>query len=187
MTAADDRDVVRWSKRLSTLLRHRAGKVGLAMDPAGWDAIDDVLTRLALGRQQLDEAVARNDKGRLQVDGDRVRACQGHSLTGMPVTLDALEASWERVAPTASMWHGTRADLVERIRATGLHAGGRTHVHLAEAPGSPVGRRSQVDVLLEVDPAALAAAGIAVHRAPNGVLLARAVPPAAIVGVGTRT
>ncbi len=52
-------------------------------------------------------AVEHNDKQRLQVDGDRIRACQGHSLEGMPVTCEALENSWERVHPDHLLWHGT--------------------------------------------------------------------------------
>ncbi|MFC0627754.1 RNA 2'-phosphotransferase [Kribbella deserti] len=85
--------VVRHSKAISKLLRHTAGERGLAMTPDGWSSIDDVCALLCLTRQQLDEAVAQNDKKRLQVDGDRIRACQGHSRLHMPVTLEALEAS----------------------------------------------------------------------------------------------
>jgi putative RNA 2'-phosphotransferase len=57
--------------------------------------------------------VANNDKGRLVVEGSRVRACQGHSLQHMPVTREALEASWVIVRPEASLWHGTRSVAID--------------------------------------------------------------------------
>jgi putative RNA 2'-phosphotransferase len=168
-------DVVRISKKLSWLLRHGAGEKGLAMTPDGWAAIDDVLTQLGIDRPALDRAVELNDKNRLQVAGSLIRACQGHSLAGMPVTVEALESSWLRVYPTASLWHGTTPAAVPAIRRDGLRPGRRTHVHLAPSPDSRVGKRFTAAVLLRVDPADLV-----VFEAPNGVLLTRHVPPAAI-------
>ena len=166
----------RTSRRISRLLRHTAGEHGLTMSADGWALIEDVLEILKLDRAALDAAVKHNDKQRLQVDGDRIRACQGHSLEGMPVTCEALENSWERVHPDHLLWHGTNRQVLPAIQVDGLLPGRRTHVHLAPAKDSHVGRRSAVDVLLAVDPA-----NLAVYRAPNGVLLTRFVPPDAIV------
>lgn len=166
------------SKRLSWLLRHGAGEQGLTMTADGWAAIDDVRRLLGMDRAALDAAVRHNDKQRLQVEGERIRACQGHSLDGMPVTREALEKSWERVYPVDLLWHGTNQAVLPAIQRDGLLPGRRTHVHLAPSRDSHVGRRSAVDVLLGVDPGDLA-----VYRAPNGVLLTRLVPPDAIVEV----
>lgn len=157
---------------MSRLLRHAAGERGLAMSADGWAAIADVQQLLGMERGDLDRAVEANDKQRLQVDGDRIRACQGHSLAGMPVTREALENSWERVYPDQLLWHGTTQGVVAVIQRDGLKPGRRTHVHLA-ADQRP---RTRVDVLLRVDPV-----NLAVYRAPNGVLLVREVPPDAIV------
>jgi len=170
------KDVVRDSKRLSWLLRHGAGDQGLAMTADGWAAIDDVCALLELDRTALDRAVRHNDKNRLQVDGQRIRACQGHSLQGMPVTREALENSWRPVRPAGPLWHGTTEAAYEGIRAHGLLPGRRTHVHLAPSKDSKVGKRSAVEVLLQIDPSELA-----VFEAPNGVLLTRQVPADAIV------
>lgn len=144
------------------------------MTPDGWSSINDVCALLDLTREQLNEAVAQNDKRRLQVDGDRIRACQGHSRLNMPVTLEALEASWTVYQPQGLLWHGTNAQAVGSITATGLHPGRRTHVHLTQTRDSPLGRRTPVQ--LRVDPTDLT-----VFEAPNGVLLTRSVPPANIV------
>ncbi|MCB9674304.1 MAG: RNA 2'-phosphotransferase [Alphaproteobacteria bacterium] len=171
-------DLVRKSKKLSWLLRHGALEARLPMDEAGWASIADVLRHTGLTRPQLDRVVAENNKSRLEVRGDRVRCSQGHSLEGMPVTLDALEASWTRLARTAPLFHGTRLDLVEPIVRGGIQPMGRTHVHLADSPDSTVGKRASVAVLLEVDPERLEGLWVSA----NGVYLTRRVPSAAIVG-----
>jgi putative RNA 2'-phosphotransferase len=168
------------SRRLSRLLRHTAGDRKLGMTPDGWALIEDVCGLLGMGRAALDAAVEGNDKGRLEVDGERIRACQGHSVEGMPVTREALENSWRRVVPGELLWHGTSSAVLEAIRRDGLRAGRRTHVHLAPSRNSHVGKRSRVDVLLGIDPAKL---GQPVFQAPNGVLLVRDVPARAIVEV----
>ncbi|MFK4087072.1 RNA 2'-phosphotransferase [Kribbella sp. NPDC020789] len=160
------------SRALSKLLRHTAGERGLAMSADGWAAIEDVLGLLEMDRGRLDRAVAENDKQRLQVDGERIRACQGHSLAGMPVTREALENSWERVHPTDLLWHGTTQRVVPVIRREGLLPGRRTHVHLAADQRGRAGS----EVLLGVNPV-----NLVVYRAPNGVLLVREVPADAIV------
>ncbi|MGW6200682.1 RNA 2'-phosphotransferase [Kribbella sp. NPDC055110] len=166
------------SRAVSRLLRHTAGERGLTMSADGWAAVPDVLRILGLTRERLSVAVRENDKQRLQVDGERIRACQGHSLEGMPVTREALENSWERIYPEDLLWHGTNRAALPAIEREGLRAGRRTHVHLAPVKDSRVGLRTNVEVLLGVD-----CADLAVYRAPNGVLLTREVPVGAIVRV----
>ncbi len=150
------------------------------MDPAGWAPVPQVLAVLDISAEQLDNAVQNNTKQRLQRCGDRIRASQGHSRAGTPVEMDALEASWDRVEPTGSAWHGTRYAAVEPIRRDGLDPGERTHVHLAASLDSPRGKRANVEVFLGVDMACLDQAGLTVFRAANDVLLVRRVPPECI-------
>ncbi|MBC8066747.1 MAG: RNA 2'-phosphotransferase [Deltaproteobacteria bacterium] len=176
-----DRGAIARSKRLSWLLRHGAGERGLAMDTAGWAAIDDVLVATGLSRDELDEAVRTNTKRRLQFDGERVRACQGHSQRNTAVTREGLERSWQRWDGEASLWHGTALAALDGIAAHGILPIARTHVHLADAPDATVGKRAHVDVLLEVDPRRLRARGLDVFVAPNAVVLVREVPPDCIV------
>jgi putative RNA 2'-phosphotransferase len=174
---------VKRSKQLSWLLRHGAIETGLAMDKAGWVDVADVLATLEMSYDELLSAVATNDKGRLQLTDARVRACQGHSLAGVPVTCEALERSWQTIAPTESLWHGTNAGAIAGIAEHGITAGQRTHVHLARQPDSHVGKRARVDLLLEVSPSLLDGASLPVFEAPNGVILVRHVPVSCIVGV----
>lgn len=173
-------DLSRVSHKLSWLLRHGARESKLAMDTAGWASIDDVLSIVRVPRPVLDAVVRDNNKSRYELRGDRIRACQGHSLDGTPVTLEGLEASWAVDPRSEPIWHGTSVDALTSIASQGLLPGERTHVHLAGETNSKVGKRAGVDVLLRVEPDELRAAGVTVFRSPNGVILARAVPPSCI-------
>lgn len=175
------------SKRLSWLLRHGAGEEGLSMDAAGWVPVSEVLHKLRLQRPVLEQVVAENNKSRLELVGERLRACQGHSTEGMPVTCDALEASWEHHVGDGSLWHGTTVEAVTGIVREGIRSVGRTHVHLAEGTESKVGKRAQVAVLLEVSAVKLRAAGLGIFQSSNGVVLVRHVPPSCLVGLVTAT
>jgi putative RNA 2'-phosphotransferase len=171
------------SKKLSWLLRHGAPSQGIAMDDAGWVAVDDVLRVLGMPRSLLEAVVENNTKNRLDLRGDRVRASQGHSREGMPVTLAGLEASWEEVHGDAPIWHGTSVDAVHGIAREGIRPARRTHVHCTDARDSAVGKRSRVDLMLEIRPERLRARDLRVFRSQNGVILVREVPVACIVGL----
>ncbi|EPX63144.1 phosphotransferase KptA/Tpt1 [Cystobacter fuscus DSM 2262] len=176
--------LARKSKKLSWLLRHGAREMGLAMDSAGFALIGEVLRMTGLSREELDEVVAENNKSRYEVRGKQVRAVQGHSLEGTPVTLDGLERSWDEVLADAPLYHGTSVAAARAILSgEGIHSAARTHVHLAAAVDSKVGKRAGVDVLLVISPARLRASGLRIFRAPNGVLLARAIPATTLVDV----
>jgi putative RNA 2'-phosphotransferase len=180
-------DLKHKSKRLSWLLRHGANEVKLAMDTAGFASIAAVLKDTHLSRAELDEVVAENNKARFEIRGDQIRACQGHSLEGTPVTLEGLEATWHVVTEQALVFHGTDVAAARSIVIEGIKPAARTHVHLAPSEDAKVGKRAGVDVLLAISPPALAARGLRILRAPNGVLLARQVPRDAIVEVRAGT
>jgi putative RNA 2'-phosphotransferase len=177
-------DVVRVSKRLSYVLRHRPDSVGLALDEAGWADVDVLLAALAahglpLSRAELEHVVATNDKRRFAFDGAgaRIRASQGHSV---PVAL-----GYAAEPPPAVLFHGTVERHLPAIRAEGLRPGGRHAVHLSPDADTArrVGARRGRPVVLRVDAAAMAADGVAFTRSSNGVWLVDAVPPRYIRGV----
>ncbi|MFG1922000.1 RNA 2'-phosphotransferase [Cryptosporangium sp. NPDC048952] len=159
------------SKRMSLALRHEPGRFGLTLDPAGWVSIDDFLAALQIDRADFDTVVALDDKQRFAVIDDRVRANQGHSVT--------VELGYRPAEPPAVLFHGTSADAVPSIRATGLHRGKRHHVHLSpdEATAQRVGsRRRGAVAILTIDAAAMARDGHVFYRSDNGVWLVEAVP-----------
>lgn len=171
----------RLSHRLSSTLRHDPGD--LAMDAAGWVSIDALLDALKVSRELLDAVVAENNKSRFSVRDGRIRACQGHSLATTPITREALEASWSEDADSATLWHGTSLDALEPIARQGILPQERSHVHLAAATDSAVGKRAGVDALIAVSTDALRARGLRVYVSDNGVRLAREVPPGCLSGV----
>ena len=187
MTQREDRALVRGSKKLSWLLRFGALEAGLQMDAAGWVERADLLRAASLDAGQLDEIVRHNNKQRFQVDGARVRACQGHGTEGTPVTRDALEASWAVYQGDDIIWHGTSVAALDGIASLGILPADRSHVHLAASASSRVGKRANVAVMLQVSVAGLRRLGREVFVSPNGVVLARDVPAAAIVGLVAQT
>lgn len=174
---------VEHSKKMSWLLRHAATSQGVAMDAAGWVEIAEVLRALGLSREQLDAVVRDNSKARFEVDGSRIRATQGHSTAPGAVSLAALEASWAPYDGSGPLFHGTNPSAISGIAREGILPVSRTHVHLAAAVDSQVGKRANVAVLLEVSAARLRAQGLGVFVSPNGVILARRVPVDCIVGL----
>ncbi len=166
------------SKRLSYVLRHHPGSVGLTLADGGWVAVDELLAALgrhgrSVSRAELDRVVADNDKQRFAFDptGSRIRAQQGHSL---PVDLGLDPAQ-----PPAVLFHGTPRRNLDSILAQGLHRAGRHHVHLSPdvTTARRVGGRRGDAVVLEVDTAAVPGA---FYRSGNGVWLTDAVPPHAL-------
>jgi putative RNA 2'-phosphotransferase len=171
-------DVVRVSKRLSYVLRHQPGSIGIELDQAGWTDVQRLLAALAahglpLTRADLDRVVASNDKRRFAYDasGGRIRASQGHSR---PVDLGYLP-----VAPPPELFHGTVERFLPAILEQGLRPGRRHAVHLSgdvDTARTVGGRRGRA-VVLRVDSATMARDGAVFTRSANGVWLVDAVPP----------
>lgn len=176
-------NIVEKSKTLSWLLRHGAREAGVAMDAAGWVPVNQVLRYLRMTREELDEVVETNSKNRLEIKNDRVRAVQGHSTDNMPVTLEALEASWNLYEANGSLFHGTTVEATDPISREGLVPQKRTHVHLAPSLDSKVGKRSATPVVLEISADRLRDAGEKIYEAQNGVVLVRRVPVSCFVGL----
>jgi putative RNA 2'-phosphotransferase len=177
MTDVDRERLVRLSKRMSKALRHDPARAGLTLDAGGWVPVETLLAAMRIERADLDAVVAGNDKQRFAVrrgaDGvERIRANQGHSV---PVELGLPPAT-----PPARLYHGTGAVALASIRATGLHRGGRHHVHLSadrETAQRVGARRGGAVVIIAVDAGAMARDGHLFYRSANGVWLTDAVPP----------
>jgi putative RNA 2'-phosphotransferase len=170
-------DLVKISKFLSYVLRHEPGAIGLALDANGWADVDELIAKAhaagtPLDRDGIAAAVATNDKQRfaLSPDGARIRANQGHSID--------VDLALSPQTPPDVLYHGTATRFLDSIRAQGLVAGQRQHVHLSadRDTATRVGARHGTPVVLAVDARAMHAAGLAFVRSDNGVWLADAVP-----------
>ena len=169
---------IRRSKRLALVLRHRPEAIGITLDRHGWVSVTELLAALAdhgtgMDREDFARVVESNDKQRYEWDTetDRTRARQGHSL--------AVDLGLKVSSPPAELFHGTPRRNVASILATGLDRRGRHHVHLSVdvATAQRVGARRGDSVVVRVDAARMAAAGIEFWRTDNGVWLTDNVPP----------
>ncbi|MFG2014074.1 RNA 2'-phosphotransferase [Actinomadura geliboluensis] len=172
----DDRRVVKISKYLAKHLRHRPERIGLTLDPEGWADVPELLAAaarhgFALTRSELEHVVNVNDKKRYEMDGDRIRAVQGHSV---PVDLKL-----PAVSPPEFLYHGTVAASVAAILRDGLLPMGRHAVHLSpdRETARRVGARRGRPVVLVVESGRMAADGHEFRVSANGVWLTEAVPP----------
>ncbi|MEU9520223.1 RNA 2'-phosphotransferase [Streptomyces sp. NPDC048224] len=173
--AHDDRRTVKVSKYLSKHLRHQPERIGLTLDAGGWVEIDTLISAAAahgfrFTRAELDHVVATNDKRRFAVEGTRVRASQGHSVS--------VDLGLPPATPPPYLYHGTVSRHLEAIRAEGLRPMNRHDVHLSpdRDTATRVGARRGRPVVLSVDAAAMHRNGHIFHVSANGVWLTKHVP-----------
>ncbi|WP_404305633.1 RNA 2'-phosphotransferase [Neorhodopirellula lusitana] len=173
-----DNNLVSTSKFLSLVLRHRPEVVGLQLDDEGWLDINQLIVNANergkdLTLESLHDVVASDDKKRfaLSDDGLRIRASQGHSVTGIDLKLD-------ETTPPERLYHGTVEKFLCSIRATGLQKRSRNHVHLSadEATATKVGSRRGKPIILRVDAAAMHQTGHRFYLSDNGVWIVDAIP-----------
>ncbi|MDX3385986.1 RNA 2'-phosphotransferase [Streptomyces niveiscabiei] len=170
-----DHRTVKVSKYLSKHLRHQPARIGLRLDPAGWTEIDTLLAATAahgfpITREELDHVVATNDKKRFAIEGTRIRASQGHSVS--------VDLALPATAPPALLFHGTHPRALPPIRTEGLRPMNRHDVHLSQdrETATRVGARRGRPVVLTVDSGAMHRDGHVFQLSANGVWLTKAVP-----------
>ncbi len=168
----------RLSKFLSYVLRHDPGSIGVELSPAGWIAVDALLTASRkhgkpLSREQLEQIVHGNDKQRFAFseDGLQIRANQGHSLS--------VDLGYEPAQPPEVLYHGTTHKFLDSIRQHGLQKRSRHHVHLSvtQETAAAVGARRGKPTILTIRSREMHEAGCAFYVTPNQVWLTEEVPP----------
>ncbi|MFQ5796239.1 MAG: RNA 2'-phosphotransferase [Candidatus Bipolaricaulia bacterium] len=177
-----DKQLVRISKFLSLVLRHRPETIGLSLDQGGWARVDKLLIKANRAGKSLNEAllrqvVERNDKQRfsLSEDGLKIRANYGHSI---PVDLGL-----EPLMPPEFLFHGTAARVLESIKRQGLLPRKRNHVHLSpdERTAVQVGKRHGKPIVLTIQAGRMYKHGFEFYRSGNGVWLTEQVPARYII------
>ncbi|MEM7559850.1 MAG: RNA 2'-phosphotransferase [Planctomycetota bacterium] len=167
------------SKFLSLVLRHQPEVIDVVLDAEGWLEIDLLIANANARGKQLSlelihEVVANCDKQRfaLSEDGLRIRANQGHSVSGVELKLEPVE-------PPETLFHGTVANFLDSIRTQGLQSRSRHHVHLSGdiETASKVGQRRGKPIIISVDSGRMHGDGFAFFRSANGVWLTDTVPP----------
>jgi putative RNA 2'-phosphotransferase len=172
-----DPSLVKTSKFLSLVLRHRPERIGLTLSEDGWAKVSELLHLMTaaghpLTRETLMRVVAENDKQRFAMseDGSRVRASQGHSLE--------IDLDLPPVEPPALLYHGTAERFVDSILEHGLLRGSRNHVHLSldVETATRVGQRHGKPTVLLVAAGVMQRDGRTFFLSENGVWLTEHVP-----------
>lgn len=173
-----DQHLVKISKFLSLILRHKPQVIGLRLDANGWAEIDELVDRvnqhgIPMTRELLETIVHSNDKQRFAFNSahSHIRANQGHSVT-VNLGLSAQQ-------PPPLLFHGTATRFLAAIRSQGLISGQRQHVHLSadERTAIKIGQRHGSSVVLKIAAAAMHQGGFQFFLSENGVWLTAAVPP----------
>jgi putative RNA 2'-phosphotransferase len=172
-------DLVRLSKFLAVMLRHKPEQFDLILDPEGYTDTDAVWAHV---QQRYPDtytyqdllAVVEGDqdgKKRYEIVGTRIRALYGHS--------DVRPISYPPAEPPEILYHGTGSAALETIRQEGLKSMGRQYVHLTINPGRAhkVGQRHRGKlVVLTIRAGEAAKAGITFYHPEPEHYLADAIP-----------
>ncbi len=163
---------------LAFALRHHPLRFGVGLDDDGFADLDELVVGIrfshydwaTLDREQVEDAVRGTDPGRFELRNGLVRARYGHSV--------ALGSPGELQAPPDVLLHGTAADAVATVLATGLRPMNRAFVHLTSNPdyAAQVVTAKGGGVVLRVRAKEAAAEGIEFFQANAHVWLAREVP-----------
>jgi putative RNA 2'-phosphotransferase len=172
-----DHSLIRTSKFLSLVLRHRPEAIGLSLDEHGWADIDELLEAAKqsgkhLTRELICRVVGESDKKRFAINDDqtRIRASQGHSVD--------IDLGLQPVQPPEMLYHGTVGRFLASIMQTGLRSGSRQHVHLSPdtETAAKVGQRRGVPVILKIRSGDMYRDGLPFYLSENRVWLTDHVP-----------
>lgn len=163
------------SKWLSYVLRHKPEAAGLTLDKEGWVDIDLLLSKAVkpmISREELDQIVKEDSKGRYSILENRIRANQGHST-------DQAKLSFKKAVPPVVLFHGADTKALAAIRKEGLLPMSRHYVHLSHdlATATQVGGRRKSFTILEIDAKQMLADGHEFFLSDNGVWLVPTVAP----------
>ena len=171
------KSLVKTSKFLSLVLRHKPETIDLKLDHGGWACVDELKQKSASAKVQLTdeiltEIVETNDKRRFifSVDGRRIRANQGHSIS--------VDLGLTPISPPSNLFHGTAIRFLTSIRKSGLISGNRQYVHLSDnrTTAEKVGQRHGRVVVLRIDSKSMSKDGFFFFRSENNVWLIDRVP-----------
>ena len=169
------------SKYLSFLLRHKPEDLHLDMDRHGWVSVAALIDGMnKKGSYQLDpeklrEIVDTDDKGRYRLsdDGQKIKACQGHSIPW-------IEPEMEYAEPPLYLYHGTTTAALEKILKSGAITKQKRHaVHMQADPQKAwqsAVRWHLTPVLLKINAKEMHGRGFVFGKTENAVWCTETVP-----------
>ena len=168
----DTTDRISTGKFIALILRHNPSVIGITLDEHGWADADELISKLGVTREFLEEIVRLDNKQRytFNEDGTKIRANQGHSVD--------VDVELERAVPPSVLYHGTGEKFVSSIDETGLLPKSRLYVHLSSdySTAVSVGSRHGRPVVYTVDTERMVKDGFVFFLSKNGVWLTKRVP-----------
>lgn len=172
-----DRNLVKYSKRISKALRHKPESLGVVLDEHGWADVDKLIKGLAnhenFTMEMLETIVRENNKKRFSFNEDKtkIRANQGHTIL--------VDVELEQKEPPEILYHGTGEQYSGIISAEGLKSMKRLYVHLSSDTDTAanVGRRHGKPFVFTVLAGQMHRDGYYFFQSVNGVWLTDKVPP----------
>jgi putative RNA 2'-phosphotransferase len=167
-------NLVKISKLLSFVLRHRPDKIGLSLDKNGWADVQDLIDKINshnghdyLTVEILEEVVRKDNKKRYAFNDDKtkIRASQGHSVD--------IDLKLKETTPPEFLYHGTATQFIENIKKQGLKKMRRNHVHLSldVATAKIVGERHGKPIILRIKSKEMNDKGVKFYLSDNKVWL----------------
>ena len=176
-------DLIKVSRYLSLILRHKPEQAGITLDEHGWANVEELIKGVSkkypITIDILEEIVATDDKQRYSFSNDHmlIRANQGHSVP-VDVELEILE-------PPEYLYHGTAEKYIDSIMEKGLIPKSRLYVHLSEDidTAAGVGKRHGEPVVYQINARNMHKCGFIFCKSKNGVWLVDRVPAWRLVRV----
>ena len=168
--------LIKASRFMSLILRHKPESIGISLDAHGWADVEELIKGISkkypFDRNILEEIVRTDDKQRYTFNEDKtlIRANQGHSI---PVDVEL-----EIVTPPEYLWHGTGEKYTDSIELSGLIPKSRLYVHLSsdEEIAINVGKRHGNPVVYRVRSGEMMKKGYVFYLSKNNIWLTKNVP-----------
>ena len=173
---------------LSYLLRHNPDDLLLTMDCQGWVSVEALLDginrrgKYKINKEILESIVENDSKGRYRIseDGQKIKACQGHSVPWVQPELDYK-------VPPSILYHGTTWSAYQEILYSGaINKMSRHAVHLTASEKQAwqsARRRKMRAVVLKIDAVSMHNNGYSFGVSENDVWCVDAVPVEFIMDV----
>jgi len=171
------KQLVKFSRFLSKILRHNPEKIGITLDKHGWANLSELIQNSKsrgndISLEDVEYIVANNNKKRFEFNEDKskIRACQGHSIN--------IDLELVSIVPPDVLYHGTSIDTVRYIKYDGLKKMNRNHVHLSADYDTAhnVGQRHGKPSILLIDTKKMHKHGMEFYQSTNHVWLTDFVP-----------
>ena len=168
------------SRTVSHALRHEPWVYELRLDSDGWVAVESLLKSLRalkpewsdLKLDHLEKMIAKSDKKRHELSGNKIRALYGHTIS--------TKLKKEPVEPPEILYHGTAPETAKIIRNEGLQPMDRQYVHTSSEidTAKNVGlRKSKEPVILVINAKQAYQTGISFYKGNDKIWLSDLIPP----------